>query len=102
MRVILASNYVRLSQCAFPDASGMIFLKSHKERLSYTEENLQLIQWQTGIILIFQANLYDSKQTMNPAISASAISAEFTWQGGKEWWEGEARGRSSPGFQVEL
>lgn len=107
MRVILASNYVSLSQCAFPDASGAIFLKSDKKRFSFTEEYLQLKQCQTGIILIFQANPYGSKQTTKPAISASGVSAEFTWQGGEGMAEGrgesgEGRGRSSLGFQVEL
>lgn len=76
----------------------MIFLKSHKERFSSTEEYLQLIQWQTGIILIFQANPYGSMQTTKPAVSASGISAEFTWQGGEGMAGGRGEREEQPWF----
>lgn len=75
----------------------MIFLKSHKEKFSSIEELLQLVQWQTGNILIFQANLYGSKQTQSLKSLHLAFQLDLP---GRE--EGEGRGRSSPGFQVEL
>lgn len=69
-------------------------------RFLFSEQYLQPTQWQAGIILILRANPHRSKQTMEPATSASGISADIYLAGSRRNGGRErGKGGAAPAFR---